>query len=569
MSVVLLERESQVLEQCTTFVVVGRGGDDGDVHAARAVDPVLVDLVEHDLLGEPERVVAAAVELVGVQPAEVADARQRERQQPVEELPHPVTTQGDVGADRHALAELELRDRLACLRDLWLLAGDRGEVLDRTLDQLGVAGRLADAHVDHDLGQAGHLHHVGVAELLAQCGEDLLAVARLHARRGRRLGGGLSHLSHQISSPDFRDTRTLRVVLYVEPSGRRLVASTRLKPIRVVPLPSMIITFDTWIGASVVTMPPVVPARPPWLTTLVCFLTRLTPSTITRWSSRRTWMTLPSAPLSLPAMTRTVSPFLMFTLISEHLRSQRNDLHELLLAQLTTHGAEDAGAAGLPVGLEDHGGVLVEADVGAVLTTALLHGPHDHGLDDVALLDVAAGDRVLDGGNDDVADAGVAPTRAAEDTDAEDLLGTRVVGDLESRLLLDHRYFSWLSCRFSTACGGEPCRTGGLVWFEGWAPVLLGLLEDLHDAPALRRRQRTGLHDQDPVADAAVVLLVVGLELRRTTQDLAVERVLDPVLDRDHDGLVHLVADDQALADLATGVALRRILGSLLGSLDC
>src|SRR5690606_6088363 len=107
-------------------------------------------------------------------------------------------------------------------------------------------------------------------------------------------------------------------------------------------------------------------------------------------------------------------------------------------AQLTTHGAEDAGAARLTVGLEDDGGVLVEPDVGAIRTTALLHRAHDDGLDDVTLLHVATGDRVLDGGDDDVADAGVATARATEHTDAEDLLRTGVVGDLEPRLLLDH-----------------------------------------------------------------------------------------------------------------------------------
>src|SRR3978361_546189 len=129
------------------------------------------------------------------------------------------------------------------------------------------------------------------------------------------------------------------------------------------PLPSTTITLETWIGASAVTMPPVLPARPPWLTTLVCFLTRLPPSPITRCSSRSTWMTLPSAPLSLPAITLTVSPFLILTLMSEHLRRERNDLHDLLVAQLAARGTEDARAAGLPVGPEDHGGVLVEADV--------------------------------------------------------------------------------------------------------------------------------------------------------------------------------------------------------------
>ena len=82
---------------------------------------------------------------------------------------------------------------------------------------------------------------------------------------------------------------------------------------RVTPSPSISITLDTWIGASAVMMPPVVPARPPWSTTLVCRFIRLTPSTITRCSSRSTRMTLPSAPLSLPEMTRTWSPFLMFT----------------------------------------------------------------------------------------------------------------------------------------------------------------------------------------------------------------------------------------------------------------
>src|ERR1700710_9000 len=136
---------------------------------------------------------------------------------------------------------------------------------------------------------------------------------------------------------------------YVDPSLRRFVASTRLEPRRVMPLPSTTITWEMVMGASAVTMPPVLPARPPWFTTLVCFLTRLMPSTITRCSSRSTWMTLPSAPLSLPAITLTVSPFLMRTLMSEHLRCQRDDLHELLLAQLAAHGAEDARSTGFPV----------------------------------------------------------------------------------------------------------------------------------------------------------------------------------------------------------------------------
>ena len=86
--------------------------------------------------------------------------------QAVEELPRAVAAQGDVGADRLALAQLELRDGLAGLGDLRLLAGDRGEVLDRAIDDLAVAGCLADTGVDDDLHETGHLVHVRVAELL-------------------------------------------------------------------------------------------------------------------------------------------------------------------------------------------------------------------------------------------------------------------------------------------------------------------------------------------------------------------------------------------------------------------
>src|SRR6478672_13697116 len=81
--------------------------------------------------------------------------------------------------------------------------------------------------------------------------------------------------------------------------------------------------------------------------------------------------------------------------------------------------------------------------------------------------------------------------------------------------------------------------------------LLLRLLDDLHHAPALGRAERAGLHQEHAVTDATLVGLVVGLEPHRTPQDLAVERVLYSVRDGDHHGLVHLVADHQALADLA------------------
>src|SRR3954449_7986689 len=200
------EGEAELAEQLATLVVVRGGGDQRDVHAALPVDAVDVDLAEHRLLVETEGVVAVAVELLGVQATEVTDTGQGQRQQPVQELPHAVAAEGDLGADRHALAELELGDRLAGADDGGLLAGDGGEVADRAVHQLGVTGGLADAHVDHDLDQTGDLHDVRVAELRLQRRRDLLAVAGQHAGQ---LAGGCAH-DGQRSLPVRRATRMLR-----------------------------------------------------------------------------------------------------------------------------------------------------------------------------------------------------------------------------------------------------------------------------------------------------------------------------------------------------------------------
>src|SRR5580692_5027404 len=128
----------------------------------------------------------------------------------------------------------------------------------------------------------------------------------------------------------------------------------------------------------------------------------------------------------------------LFDLHLEHLRRQRDVPHEALLPQLTANRAEDAGATRISAVPDQDGGVLVEADVGTVCAAALLAGTYYDRLDDVALLDASPGQRVLDGRHDDVTDARVSPAAAAEHADAQDLLGTRVVGDLKPRLLLDH-----------------------------------------------------------------------------------------------------------------------------------
>src|SRR5689334_20042718 len=182
-------------------------------------------------------------------------------------------------------------------------------------------------------------------------------------------------------------------------------------------------------------MPPCATRTPPrvW-PALVWRFSRLTPlTTILCWSGS-VRSTSPCLPLSLPAMTITGSPgarssqrrfgsglFLSISCRLQDLRGERDDLHKVALAQLSGHGAEDARPSRV-VGLgEEDGGVLVEADEGAVRTLVLLVYPHHHGLNHLALLDLASRLRGLDRGRDDVAHVGVLTVVAAMHANDQEL----------------------------------------------------------------------------------------------------------------------------------------------------
>src|SRR5699024_1147229 len=154
--------------------------------------------------------------------------------------------------------------------DLRFLTGDRREVADRPVDQLAVTCSVAEAHVQHDLGQAGNLMRIAVAELLTQLAGDLLPVPGSQPRRGPCLVLFCTWCGHQISFPLLREIRTF------------LPSSSNRYPTRVaLPSESTTWTFETSIGASWVMIPPDSAPRCPCVTR-VCFLMRLTPSSNTR-----------------------------------------------------------------------------------------------------------------------------------------------------------------------------------------------------------------------------------------------------------------------------------------------
>src|SRR5262245_54225998 len=190
----LPERKIERGQQRPRLVVgLGRGADH-DIHAPDFGRLVVVDLGEHDVLLDADRAVAATVEALRVEAAEVAHARQRDIDQPIDELVHARLAQGDLAADRLVLAQLEVGDRLARLGDHSLLAGDQAEIGSRRFHLLAIGDALADAHVDDDLVERRHLHRILVAELIGQrLAHDLVVVraqARRHARLRRRSGLG-------------------------------------------------------------------------------------------------------------------------------------------------------------------------------------------------------------------------------------------------------------------------------------------------------------------------------------------------------------------------------------------
>src|SRR5438874_2310426 len=147
----------------------------------------------------------------------------------------------------------------------------------------------------------------------------------------------------------------------------------------------------------------------------------LTPfTTILCWSGM-VRSTSPCCRLSLPAMTITGSPgarssqrrvgcSLFLSTVSENLRGERDDLHEVALAQLTCDRSEDSGAARVVGCGEKDGGVLVEADQGAIRALVFLVYPHDDSLNHLALLNLAAGlDRLVHLVRDHGAEADLAP----------------------------------------------------------------------------------------------------------------------------------------------------------------
>src|ERR1700737_1145714 len=156
----------------------------------------------------------------------------------------------------------------------------------------------------------------------------------------------------------------------------------------------------------------------------VCFFRRLTRSTMAVPFEGMTRSTLACLPRSLPASTLTVSPLrtcapslgcsfcrfvpvYMVSSASDHFRCERDDLHELPLAQLAGHRSEDARAHRLVLLVDQYRGVVVELDVRPVAAAILLDCADDDRLHHRPLLHAAVRGGFLHRSGDHVPQTGV------------------------------------------------------------------------------------------------------------------------------------------------------------------
>src|SRR5205823_419570 len=110
----------------------------------------------------------AAAEGAGWNPAEVADAGERQVERALQEVVHALAAERDLGADGHPGAQPELRDGALRSRNDRPLAGDDRQVAHGGVDRLGVLDRLTPTDVDDHLFHARDLHGIGVPELALQ-----------------------------------------------------------------------------------------------------------------------------------------------------------------------------------------------------------------------------------------------------------------------------------------------------------------------------------------------------------------------------------------------------------------
>src|SRR5438876_299953 len=198
------------------------------------------------------------------------------------------------------------------------------------------------------------------------------------------------------------------------------------------------------------------------------------PSTMTFSACGSARETVPRFPLSLPAMIKTVSPFLIFILARwrgffsfcfvaiffltfytgdqvagghkgphststplpplrylEHLRRKRSDSQEVSIAQFTGYRAEDTCASRVIASSNEYRCVIVEANMRTIGSHILFCHTYYHGIHDLAFFHLCIRCSLLDRGFNDISYFGITFGRTAHYADTHNFFCASVIGDFQ------------------------------------------------------------------------------------------------------------------------------------------
>ncbi len=147
-------RHPERAQQSQPLEVAARRSRNRNRQALHLLDLVEIEFGKNRMFLQAERVVATPVESLVAHSAEVAHARQRDINQPIEKLPHLFAPQRDHHANRHPLAQLEIRYGLARAGQHRLLPGYYLELFERRVQDFHIVARFLQRHVNRDLLQA-------------------------------------------------------------------------------------------------------------------------------------------------------------------------------------------------------------------------------------------------------------------------------------------------------------------------------------------------------------------------------------------------------------------------------
>merc|ERR1711881_463576 len=285
-------------------------------------------------------IVTTPVKGFRVQTTEVANTRNGNGNQALEELVHTLATQGYLTANRPAFTDLEACNRLASVGYQGLLTGNCSHVRQGTIHRLTILGGLTYTHVQGDLGDLWHFHDITETKLFFQFGHDFVLINLFQITHGspnlQRFAVGLEE-THFFAV--FKtEAHTIRFLRLGVPDGN--VGSVK----------RCFLFYDAALSTTV-------------RIGFNMFLDHVNASN----DKATVVQNLPNGAALTFVLSRNYDDFVI-TLNLEHylhpplqnFRCQGDDLHKLLGTQLPRYRAEDPGTDRCFVVVQQHRGVFVE-----------------------------------------------------------------------------------------------------------------------------------------------------------------------------------------------------------------